>query len=200
MLPARLPLFVVALLTVVAAMGPPSVNAQGVPPSPPPAAGSAAAAAAPPASAAFTDELGEGNLFHEPFLRLSSALPACPAPRGPWWTAEEARKDQHGRSQSGVSCWLAGKCRLSNSYLYDPGIAERVQATFERDGRFGDTSVWVHVQRRFVTVMGCVKDEQQRGLLKATLGAVDDVVGVVDQLQVGTRASPPPYAVAPAAR
>jgi hypothetical protein len=148
---------------------------------------------------AFAEPPQEGNLFNEPFLRLSSAIQDCPIPRGPWWTAEEARKDQHGRSQSGVSCWLAGKCRLSNAYLYDPGIAERVQATFERDGRFGDSSVWAHVQRRFVTLMGCVKDEQQRGLLKAAVGAVDDVVGVVDQLQVGTTASPPPYTVVPAA-
>lgn len=140
----------------------------------------------------------EGNLFDEPFIRLSTALQNCPVPRGPWWTTEEARKDQHGRTQSGVSCWLAGKCRLSNSYLYDPGIAERVQATFERDGRFADSSVWAHVQRRFVTLMGCVEDEQQRSLLKASMQAIDDVVGVVDQLQVGTGASPPPYTVAPA--
>jgi hypothetical protein len=172
------------LLAVAHALAQPAQAAQRTPAAP-------AAPAAPVAQ--------EGNLFDEPFLRLSAGLPACPVPRGPWWTAEEARKDQHGRSQSGVSCWLAGKCRLSNSSLYDPGIAERVQATFERDGRFGGSSVWAHVQRRFVTLMGCVKDEEQRSLLKAAVQAVDDVVGVVDQLQVGTApATPPPYPVAPA--
>lgn len=137
-----------------------------------------------------------GNLFDEPFFPLSHAIPGCAVPRGPWVTAEEAQADIHWRTQSGVSCYLAGKCRLMNSYQYDPGIAERVKATFERDGRFDDSSVWAHVQRRMVTLMGCVKNLEQAQLLKSTVSAIDDVTGVIDQLTVGTSAAPP-YVIAP---
>jgi hypothetical protein len=141
----------------------------------------------------------EGNLFHEPFLQLSRKIAGCKPPRGPWWTAAEAQADIHWRANSGVSCFLAGKCRLMNSYQYDPGIAERVKTTFERDSRFEDSSVWAHVQRRFVTLMGCVKDESQKSALIAAMQAIDDVNQVVDQLSIGV-AETPKYVVAPAAR
>ena len=87
-------------------------------------------------------QVTEGNVFDEPFLALSSRVARCIHPRGPSWTAEQARADAHWRAQSGVSCYIAGKCRLMNSYMYDKGIAERVKATFERDERFADSSVW----------------------------------------------------------
>jgi hypothetical protein len=138
----------------------------------------------------------EGNLFHEPFFQLSDKIASCKPPRGPWWTAEEAKADIHWRSQSGVSCYLAGKCRLMNSYLYDPDIAERVKAVFERDFRFEDSSVWAHVQRRFVTLMGCVKDESQKSALIAAMQGIDDVNQVIDQLTIGPAAAPK-YTVRP---
>jgi hypothetical protein len=133
----------------------------------------------------------QGNLFHEPFFPLSAQRQPCPEPRGPWWTAEEARADAHWRSQSGVSCHLAGKCRKVNSYLYDDEIAQRVRQVFERDDRLHDSTVWVHVQRRIVTVMGCVKDEAQRELWRAAMQGIDDVNAVVDQTAL--QGQPAPY-------
>ena len=157
------------------------------------AQGASAPEAQPPSSEA------EGNLFHEPFLQLSRKIADCKPPRGPWWTAAEAKADIHWRANSGVSCYLAGKCRLMNSYQYDSGIAERVKAVFERDFRFEDSSVWAHVQRRFVTLMGCVKDESQKSALIAAMQGIDDVNQVVDQLSVGVSQAPR-YTVAPASR
>ena len=135
-----------------------------------------------------------GNLFGDTFFPLSSKITDCKVPRGPWWTAAEAKADIHWRTQSGVSCYLAGKCRLMNSYLYDKDIAERVRATFERDARFEDSSVWVQVQRRLVTLMGCVKDEAQKSALIAAMQGIDDVNQVIDQLSIGPTPSPK-YAV-----
>ena len=140
---------------------------------------SAASAARPP-----------GNLFNEPFMHRSNGIPGCIAPRGPWLTEEQLVADSHWRANSGVSCYVAGKCRLMNSYMYDKDIGERVKTTFERDGRFDDASIWVHVQRRMVTVMGCVKSAEQAALLKDTLGAIDDVTMVIDQTSVGVTRSP----------
>lgn len=139
---------------------------------------------------AHAQEPAEGNLFHEPFLQLSHKIDRCKEPRGPWVTAADVKADTHWRTNSGVSCYLAGKCRLMNSYQYDDGIAERVKATFERDGRFEESSVWAHVQRRLVTLMGCVKDESQKAALIAAMQGIDDVNQVIDQLGVGAEAAP----------
>jgi hypothetical protein len=163
------------------------------------AASWSAAAQAESAPAPVPSGEAEGNLFHEPFFQLSRKLPGCQPPRGPWWTQAEATADIHWRANSGVSCYLAGKCRLMNSYQYDDGIAERVKATFERDFRFEDSSVWAHVQRRFVTLMGCVKDASQKSALIAAMQGIDDVNQVVDQLSIGVDEAPK-YTVAPADR
>lgn len=137
-----------------------------------------------------------GNLFNEPFLALGQGMEKCPVPRGPWMTREQALRDSHWRAQSGVSCYVAGKCRLMNSYMYDAEIATRVKETFSRDYRFEGSSVWAHVQRRIVTLMGCVRDAEQAALITVSIQAVDDVIAVVPQFTVGPSESPP-YEVAP---
>jgi hypothetical protein len=142
------------------------------------------ASASAPAAAA-------GNLFHDPFFQLSDAIQGCAAPRGPWATADDVRSDAHWRAQTGVSCYLAGKCRLMNSYLYDEGIAERVHLTFARDPRFAKTSVWAQVQRRIVTLQGCVANAEQVELLKSAMQGIDDVNAVLTELSVGASAAPP---------
>lgn len=136
------------------------------------------------------------NVFDDPFLQVTSALPGCPAPRPPGYTEEEARKEAHVRSHHGTSCWRSGRCRLPNSYLYDKEILPRVQQYLRLDGRFGDTSVWVLGERRIVTLMGCVKTKDQAEQMEKAVMLVDDVMGVVNDLQVGTSARPR-YPVAP---
>lgn len=136
------------------------------------------------------------NAFDDPFLPVTQALPGCPVPRPPGFTAEEVRQEAHVRSQHGGSCYRAGRCRLPNSYLYDKEIIPRVQQVLRLDGRFGDSSVWILGERRLVTLMGCVRSPAQAREMEQAVLLVDDVMGVVNLLQVGT-AGKPKYAVAP---
>ena len=134
------------------------------------------------------------NAFDDPFLQVTSALPGCPVPRPPGYTEEEVRKAEHVRAQHGTSCYYSGRCRLPNSYLYDKEIIPRVKQFILRDGRFDDTSVWVLGERRLVTLMGCVRTPAQAEAMEKAVQQVDDVMGVVNLLSVGTQA-PPRYAV-----
>jgi osmotically-inducible protein OsmY len=79
---------------------------------------------------------------------------------------------------------------LPNSYLYDKEIIPRVQQYLRMDGRFDDTTVWVLGERRLVTLMGCVRTARQKEDMERTVLLVDDVMGVVNQLMVGTRDTP----------
>jgi osmotically-inducible protein OsmY len=94
------------------------------------------------------------------------------------------------RAQHGTSCYRVGRCRLPNSYLYDKEIIPRVQQYLRMDGRFDDTSVWVLGERRLVTLMGCVRTKEQAEQMEKTVLLVDDVMGVVNHLQVGTQGKP----------
>lgn len=136
------------------------------------------------------------NAFDDPFLQVTSALPGCAVPRGPGFTEEEVRREAHVRSQHGGSCYRAGRCRLPNSYLYDKEIIPRVVRYLQQDGRFDETAVWVLGERRLVTLMGCVKTKEQAEQMEKAVLLVDDVMGVVNLLSVGSRATPR-YPVAP---
>jgi hypothetical protein len=130
------------------------------------------------------------NAFDDPFLQVTSALPGCQAPRPPGFTEEEVRKEAHVRAQHGTSCYRVGRCRLPNSYLYDKEIIPRTQQYLRMDGRFDDTSVWILGERRLVTLMGCVRTAKQKEEMERAVLLVDDVMGVVNQLMVGTREAP----------
>ena len=126
------------------------------------------------------------NAFNDPFVQVTSALPQCPVPEGPLYTEAEVRELAHVRSQHGGSCHRVGRCRLPNSYLYDAEIIPRVQRYIQQDGRFDDTSVWVLGERRLVTLKGCVQSQAQSDALEKAVWLVDDVMGVINLLQVGT--------------
>ena len=130
------------------------------------------------------------NVFDDPFLPVTSALPGCPVPRPSGFTEEEVRKEAHVRAQHGTSCYRVGRCRLPNSYLYDQEIIPRVQQYLRMDGRFDSTSVWVLGERRIVTLRGCVKTKQQAEQMEKAVLLVDDVMGVVNFLMVGTQGKP----------
>ena len=140
------------------------------------------------------------NFFDDPFLQVTSAIPGCPVPEGPLLTAEEVRAQAHVRAQHGGSCYRAGRCRLHNSYLYDKEIIPRVALYIRQDGRFDNTSVWVLGERRLVTLMGCVQSKEQAVALEQAVGLVDDVMGVVNDLLVGTQGKPPYRAVGTASK
>jgi osmotically-inducible protein OsmY len=60
-----------------------------------------------------------------------------------------------------------------------------------QDGRFDNTSVWLLGERRLVTLMGCVASRSQAEAMEKAVLLVDDVVGVVNHLMVGTEGKPP---------
>ncbi len=126
------------------------------------------------------------NAFNDPFVQVTSAIAACPVPEGPLYTEAEVRELAHVRSQHGGSCHRVGRCRLPNSYLYDAEIIPRVRHYIREDGRFDGTSVWVLGERRLVTLMGCVQSAEQARALEKAVELVDDVMGVINLLQVGT--------------
>ena len=130
------------------------------------------------------------NQFNDPFVEVTSAIPNCPVPQGPGVTPDELAAAAHVRAQHGTSCHLSGRCRLANSYLYDQEIIPRVAQYLRLDGRFNDTSVWVLGERRLVTLMGCVQSKEQALAMEKAVALVDDVMGVIDQLMVGTRETP----------
>ena len=136
------------------------------------------------------------NAFNDPFVQVTSAIPHCPVPEGPLYTDAEVRELAHVRSQHGGSCYRVGRCRLPNSYLYDAEIIPRVQQYLREDGRFGDTSVWVLGERRLVTLMGCVPSQEQAQAMEKAVELVDDVMGVINLLQVGTERSTVRYRLA----
>ena len=136
------------------------------------------------------------NAFNDPFVQVTHAIVQCPVPEGPLYTEAEVRELAHVRSQHGGSCHRVGRCRLPNSYLYDAEIIPRVRLTIREDGRFGDTSVWVLGERRLVTLKGCVQSQAQSDALEKAVWLVDDVMGVINLLQVGTDAAAARYLLA----
>ena len=131
------------------------------------------------------------NFFDDPFVQVTSAMAGCPVPEGPLVTQAEVRAQAHVRSQHGGSCYHSGRCRLPNSYLYDKEIIPRAVLYLRQDGRFDNTSVWLLGERRFVTLMGCVASAEQAEAMEKAVLLVDDVMGVANQLMVGTAGKPP---------
>lgn len=133
------------------------------------------------------------NWFDDPFVRATSGLPTCPEPEPPVISEAQMRAEAHWRAERGASCFQSGRCRLPNAYLYDKEIVPRVVKAITADGRFGDTSIWIEGQRRWVWLKGCVAQAKQEELLERLVRQIDDVEAVIVQLQVGTAASPLPY-------
>lgn len=137
------------------------------------------------------------NPFDDPFITVTSGLPGCPRAEPPLLTEEQIRNEAHDRAQRGTSCWLAGRCRLHNAYLYDKEIVPRVVKAVQADGRYPDTTVWALGQRRWVWLKGCVSRPEQRDALERLVRLIDDVEGVVNELMVGTQGTPPYKTAAP---
>jgi len=151
------------------------------------------------AASAVASAQPRSNVFNDPFVQATSGMPSCPVPDPPGVTEQEARELAHDRAQRGVSCWLAGRCRLHNAYLYDAEIIPRVQQAIRVDGRFAATSIWATGQRRWVWLQGCVSTAEQAADAEQSVRRIDDVEGVVNQLMVGTDGKPS-YRVAPRSR
>ena len=134
------------------------------------------------AATAFADE--HKNYFDDPFIQVTRGIADCPAPPGPGMTESEMRTQAHVRSERGLRCYMAGRCRLPNSYMYDKEIIPRVQKSIINDGRFADTSVWAEGQRRWVYLKGCVRSREQSKELEKLVRGIDDVEAVINELAV----------------
>jgi osmotically-inducible protein OsmY len=133
---------------------------------------------------AITLAADRANYFDDPFVQVTSGIASCPVPEGPLITDAEMRSAAHARSERGTRCYMEGRCRLPNSYLYDKEIIARVQKAILADGRFAGTSVWAEGQRRWVTLKGCVRKKEQAEALKKMVREIDDVEAVFDHLAV----------------
>jgi hypothetical protein len=137
------------------------------------------------------------NAFDDPFVEVTQGLAGCPQAEGPLFTEAQIQAEAHDRAQRGTSCWLAGRCRLHNAYLYDKEIIPRVVKAVKADGGYRDTTVWALGQRRYVWLKGCVAKPEQRDAMERLVRQIDDVDGVVNELMVGTTGKPPYKTVAP---
>ena len=143
------------------------------------------------------------NFLDDPFVQLTSGVANCPVPEGPLLTESEVRAEMHARVERGTSCFMAGRCRLHNAYLYDREIIGRVgklvSALAARDPQIAATSLWAEGQRRWVFLKGCVQSEAQSQALEASVRNMDDVESVINLLMVGA-AGTPRYKVASPAK
>jgi BON domain len=124
------------------------------------------------------------NYFGDPFMQVTSAIASCPKQTGPMITQAEMQAESHSRSERGISCYLAGRCRLPNAYMYDREIIPRVNKAILGDGRYAATSVYIEGQRRWVWLKGCVRTREQSRSLEQLVRHIDDVEAVINQLEI----------------
>jgi hypothetical protein len=125
--------------------------------------------------------------FDDPFLQVTAAIRDCP-PREPQkFTQEQMHTEAHARAERGTRCFQSGRCRLPNAYMYDQEIIPRVRQAILADGRFGESSIAVEGQRRWVWLKGCVRSRAQAIALKKLVGNIDDVEAVIDELVIKPR-------------
>jgi len=137
------------------------------------------------------------NWGNDPFFRISQAISDCQEPLGPLQTNQAWLSESHYRVERGNSCWVEGRCRLSNAYRYDGEIAETVQrrlATLEVTTHLREhTSLWLILQRRFIYVQGCVSPDFDKKTFLLELGKTADVDKVIDNTTTDPKAIPLPY-------
>ena len=111
------------------------------------------------ASAPSWADDGLQNWFNDPFFQITSAMPDCPLPAGPFTDERDRQVQSHRRAEKGTTCWLAKECDRPNAYVYDHDIAAAFQAAVSARHPFADTSLWVTVQGRVVYIEGCAASE-----------------------------------------
>jgi hypothetical protein len=131
------------------------------------------------------------NWFNDPFFALVQDMGQCPVPRGPLMTEAEMKAESHSRIERGTTCWMTGRCKEPNAYLYDAGIGEAVRKRFADDPALRGASLWITVKRRFVWVEGCVPDASRAQALEAMFQSVPDVERVLINVMQGVDGKTP---------
>jgi hypothetical protein len=132
------------------------------------------------AGASGADELR--NWFDDPFFQISSAVPDCPVPAGPFVSEADKRVQAHRRAEKGTTCWLAGECDRPNAYAYDRDIAEAFRSAVDGGNRLDRTSLWVTVQGRVLYIEGCALQNSSVAALEAlarSLPHVEQAIAIV---------------------
>jgi hypothetical protein len=131
------------------------------------------------------------NWFNDPFFPLTQDIGQCPVPRGALMTEAEMKAESHSRIERGTTCWMSGRCKEPNAYLYDAGIGKAIRERFAGDPALRGTSLWITVKRRFVWVEGCVPDAARAPQLEAMFSAVPEVERVLVNVMQGVDGKPP---------
>lgn len=125
------------------------------------------------------------NFGNDPFLHISHAIADCPEPAGPRISEAEWKREAHHRIEEGNHCYSEGRCRLANAYQYDKDIADALQRRLDNlrhtHPAWQDSSLWVMVRGRWLTVQGCVAPGFDRNGFLAALREIPDVEKVIDQ-------------------
>jgi hypothetical protein len=149
------------------------------------------------ASRSALAEEQRANWGNDPFLKVSNAIPGCPEPLGPRQTRQEWLHEGHYRVERGNSCWLEGRCRLSNAYRYDAEIADAVQrrlVNIEPATRWRERStLWLMLRRRFIYVQGCVAPDFDKKQFLFELAKTADADNVIDETTLDPKAAALPY-------
>lgn len=142
------------------------------------------------AAARSADELS--NWFDDPFFQISSSVPDCPLPAGPFVNESDKRVQAHRRAEKGTTCWLAGECDRPNAYAYDRDIAEAFREAVAGADRLPGTTLWVTVQGRVLYIEGCALQNSSVVAVEALARSLPHVQQAIAIVRTDPTA-PPPY-------
>jgi hypothetical protein len=133
------------------------------------------------------------NWFDDPFFALTSAIPDCPLPLGPFMTEAERRVQAHHRAEKGTTCWLAKEpdCERANAYGYDREIADEIRRAAPESRAFADSSLWITVQGRVVYIEGCARAPGAELEIEAFVRALPHVQQAIAIVRTDPRARAP---------
>ncbi len=134
------------------------------------------------------------NWFHDPFFQISSAVPDCPMPAGPYVTEKQRTAEAHHRAERGTTCWLVGKCDRPSSYDYDQDIATAFKKALANNTSFQDSTLWVTVQGRVVYIEGCAGEPGIAGRIEKFAMGLPYVEIAVAKIR-SDPSTPPPYVI-----
>jgi len=131
------------------------------------------------------------NWFDDPFFQISSSLPDCPLPAGPFVSEADKRVQAHRRAEKGTTCWLAGECERPNAYAYDRDIAEAFRKAVAGPDRLAGTTLWVTVQGRVVYIEGCALHNSSVVAVEALARSLPHVQQAIAIVRTDPTARPP---------
>jgi len=131
------------------------------------------------------------NWFDDPFFQISSSVPDCPVPAGPFVNEADKRVQAHRRAEKGTTCWLAGECDRPNAYAYDRDIAEAFRKAVDGGNRLPGTSLWVTVQGRVLYIEGCALQHSSVAAVEALARSLPHVQQAIAIVRTDPSARPP---------